>query len=536
MTQTSTPIIGSQKKRLERRIYSIRRRFGLGHLYLAYHAAILPTLNSELLYRLWATFQNDIHGESLDIPWIAISDLIFSPLCEEVGYELYEMHPFIRDQLLKDLKNDPRFGEKRIRELAQYLEIEARYELDSPDLDKRDLAKVQLWTALVYSSIEEAVHKIAEELSKIDLEDSSEWARMTSLICMFEEPLKEANLDSLMTYVQGMYFWTREEKEKSQRLFNTLPIKNNRLEISGVSLTVPQMESFWSINPSITLNLEEFEFNAAEIEVIPKNVPFGSGWRILRRKERAFSFRENSVLGLDLEMVSIPSGEFLFGYSTNSEEEKSFFKQETKVQAFFMSRYPITQIQWRIISELPEVLIKLPTSPAMFYGPHLPVENINWHEAVEFCKRLSRVSGKPYRLPTELEWEFACKAEKDTPFHFGETLSPKLANYNSTKNYSFGPTGKINKSTTVVGNFNAANSFGLSDMHGNVWEWCLSSDDVESYKDYRESIGVNNPSIGIVRGGSWNSFPEDCLSVKRLKIDPKRRNETIGLRIVLSYN
>ena len=141
------------------------------------------------------------------------------------------------------------------------------------------------------------------------------------------------------------------------------------------------------------------------------------------------------------------------------------------VSTFFISRYPVTQAQWQAIASLDKVDIDLKADPSRFKGDNRPVEQVNWYDAVEFCARLSRETGREYILPSEAEWEYACRAGTTTPFHFGETITTDLANYNGNYTYGSGPKGVYREETTPVGSF-SPNAFGLSDMHGNVWEWC----------------------------------------------------------------
>ncbi|MFM7326286.1 MAG: formylglycine-generating enzyme family protein, partial [Nodosilinea sp.] len=174
-----------------------------------------------------------------------------------------------------------------------------------------------------------------------------------------------------------------------------------------------------------------------------------------------------------LEMVAIPAGTFLMG---SPEDEVDRYdaegpQHEVRVASFFMAKYPITQAQWRQVAQLERVNRDLDPDPAYFKGDNRPVEQVSWHEATEFCARLSRLSGREYRLPSEAEWEYACRAGTPTPFHFGETITTDLANYNGNNTYNQGPKGIYREETTEVGSF-APNPFGLYDMHGNVWEWC----------------------------------------------------------------
>ena len=175
----------------------------------------------------------------------------------------------------------------------------------------------------------------------------------------------------------------------------------------------------------------------------------------------------------------------------------------------------------------------------------MPVEQVSWYEAVEFCAQLSQHTGRNYRLPSEAEWEYACRATMKTPFHFGDTITTDVANYRGTddKNlgrsgsYGDGPKGKYRKKTTPVGQFDAANRFGLSDMHGNVWEWCLDHWH-DNYNGAPDDGSVwtqgGDSDRRVLRGGSWFNDPRVCRSASRFSLVPDDRNYLIGFRVILA--
>lgn len=203
------------------------------------------------------------------------------------------------------------------------------------------------------------------------------------------------------------------------------------------------------------------------------------------------------------------------------------------VPSFLMGKYPVTQAQWRAIAALRQVGIPLNPAPSGFKGNNRPVEQISWHEAVEFCQRLSRVTGHPYRLPSEAEWEYACRAGTTTPFHFGETITAELANYNGNYTFAEAPKGSYREQTTPAGEF-PSNTFGLYDMHGNVREWCADHWH-ENYqgapRDEKPWITGRNAERRVIRGGSWGSFPANCRSAVRDCISPAVRDYAIGFRV-----
>ena len=173
------------------------------------------------------------------------------------------------------------------------------------------------------------------------------------------------------------------------------------------------------------------------------------------------------------------------------------------------------------------------TSPD-FKGDKLPVESVSWDNAVEFCERLSRKTKRKYRLPSEAEWEYACRAGTTTPFYFGETITTDLVNYDGNYTYAGAPKGEYCQKTTPVGQF-PPNGFGLYDMHGQVWEWCADHWH-NSYdgapKDATIWLSSDEANYKLLRGGSWYNYPELCRCANR---DFNRRavfNNLIGFRVV----
>jgi formylglycine-generating enzyme required for sulfatase activity len=236
---------------------------------------------------------------------------------------------------------------------------------------------------------------------------------------------------------------------------------------------------------------------------------------IHREKRRTTYFSEPLSDEVDLDMIQIPGGTFLMG---SPEDELYNYKYEqpqhsVTVPSFFMGRYPITQAQWRVVVGYPEVKRELKPDPSKFKGENRPVEQVSWQDVVEFCQRLSVKTSRRYRLPSEAEWEYACRAGTQTPFHFGETLTDELANYDATKVYGRGVKGEYRGETTKVGQF-PPNNFGLHDMHGNVWEWCQDDwhDDYEGApEDGRAWVdGESKNKEKVLRGGSWYVGPWDC--------------------------
>ena len=262
------------------------------------------------------------------------------------------------------------------------------------------------------------------------------------------------------------------------------------------------------------------------------------------REERdtiAVTYRQECLEGeVFLELIRILSGEFMMG---SPEDEEGHHKSEgpqhnVSVPEFWMGQYPVTQQEWRIVSGYEKVERDLEPDPSRFKGERRPVERVSWYEAKEFCDRLSKHTGRTYRLPTEAEWEYACRGGTTTPFNFGPTLSAKYSNYRATSVYGPGEPGDYRQETVDVDHFKVANDFGLCDMHGNVLEWCQD----HWHDDYHGapldgSAWLEDPLHNngrVFRGGSWFNPPRFCRSAFRFHCAPVDQSDLLGFRVVLA--
>ena len=275
-----------------------------------------------------------------------------------------------------------------------------------------------------------------------------------------------------------------------------------------------------------------------------------------------FTERLNETIGLN--MMLIPLGNFMMGQSgeekkglirTRGEEiYQEFYLDElprhlVNVSSFFMGQCTITQAQWRIVAtDYLQVTQELNPAPSKFKGDNLPVEQVSWDDVQEFCARLSNHTNRIYRLPSEAEWEYVCRAGTTTPFNFGETIDATLANYRAqdyemkkksySGTYDRGVLGEYRKKTLEIGTF-SANAFGLYDMHGNVSEWC-EDDFYPNYEDAPDNGSAwlkrdREKARRILRGGSWINGPVDCRSAIRSGKACHYRNDTVGFRVSCDF-
>lgn len=302
----------------------------------------------------------------------------------------------------------------------------------------------------------------------------------------------------------------------------------------------------------------------------------GKGQKIREEPGSAEYFAEDLGNGVTLDIVNIPGGEFQMGVTDQEVEEavKNALSYEfygfdeadhrrwatmgtplhwVRVPDFSMGKFLITQEQWQQVAKMKKVKIDLKPEPAHFRGEKLlPVDSVNWYQAVEFCQRLSKHTGNKYRLPSEAEWEYACRAIPSpptphplgegriySPFHFGTTITPEYVNYDGSYPYAQAAKGEYRGKTTPVGSF-PPNGFGLYDMHGNLWEWC-EDDWHDSYdrapKDGsawidNDDYSQSEPLVKMMRGGCWQTFAGGCRSGDRLWDGAEFDWQHYGFRVV----
>jgi formylglycine-generating enzyme required for sulfatase activity len=297
----------------------------------------------------------------------------------------------------------------------------------------------------------------------------------------------------------------------------------------------------------------------------------GNGWQVEKRPLQL----ERALLplgdGESLPLLWIPAGEFVMGSPGDEPErmDREGPQHRVRLEGFWLGQTPVTQAQWRVVAKLvPPLgrswLRELKAAPSYFQpeadksastgrfallpgeasSDQRPVERVSWHDAIEFCRRLDTLlpthSGLRCSLPSEAQWEYACRAESSTPFAFGETLTPELANYDGNYTYATGPKGDYRQQTTPVGML-PANAWGLQGMHGNVWEWCLD----HWHENYSNApfageawldsepmnMQANDDRSRLLRGGSWINHPRNCRSAYRDGGHPDYREDVVGFRV-----
>lgn len=275
---------------------------------------------------------------------------------------------------------------------------------------------------------------------------------------------------------------------------------------------------------------------AGEEPVAAQDVPVPEGWKTVKRKvetvteegtvvEKEITYYVNSQ---GMEFVWVPPGEFMMGSPANEEgrDDDETQHRVKLTKGFFMGATEVTQSQYETL---------MGSNLSYFKGTSNPVEQVSWHDAEKYCESLTKKDGVTYGLPTEAQWEYACRAGTKTPFNCGETISTDLANYDGNYTYGDGRKGTYREKTTPVRSF-PANAWGLYDMHGNVWEWCVDwyGEDYYEKSDKEDAKGPNSGTDRVLRGGSWNHRPRYCRSANRVGGNPALTFFTLGFRLVYS--
>jgi uncharacterized protein (TIGR02996 family) len=230
--------------------------------------------------------------------------------------------------------------------------------------------------------------------------------------------------------------------------------------------------------------------------------------------------------GVTMAFSFLPPGSFLMGSPGDEErrEDDEAPHRVTLTRGFHLGVHAVTRLQWHAV---------LSGGSGRLKGdPHRPAEGLSWHDCLEFCRALGQRTGLRFRLPTEAEWEYACRAGTTTPFFFGGTITPDQASYDGKRTYRQGPKGVSRRRSTPVGSF-PPNAWGLFDLHGNLWEWC--HDGYAAYPSARclDPEGDPSGSARVLRGGCWYNCPECCRSACRFKDDPGFRLDFRGCRLCL---
>ncbi len=422
-------------------------------------------------------------------------------------YPVEEGHKIL---LAKSPKDDPK--------------LKYRKEFDQIALE--DERQISVVNRIYLKELQNSLRLSADEVNAIEFEVLEPYRQRQEKLHRYEQALSQG--------IEGKDQLSEKDRNALKRLQIFLNLRDEDVAKIEERLLAP----FVSQPKSPTIQTQQFEFDIVTL-TLRRSGFFGRGeltCDINRSPGRAESFREDLGNGVALEMVAIPGGQFLMG-SPKNEPKRSDFEgpQHTvTIKPFFLGKFPVTQAQWAAVSALPQVKIELKPDPSYFKGANRPVEQVSWNNAIEFCARLSNKTGKSYRLPSEAEWEYACRAGTTTPFYFGETITTDLSNYDGNYTYNSEPKGQYREQTTDVGNF-PPNTFGLYDMHGNIWEWCQDtwhSNYNEAPVDGTAWLIDNDNDYRLVRGGSWNNNPEDCRSANRDRGSPDYVYNNIGFRVV----
>ncbi|MDJ0601275.1 MAG: SUMF1/EgtB/PvdO family nonheme iron enzyme [Crocosphaera sp.] len=336
---------------------------------------------------------------------------------------------------------------------------------------------------------------------------------------------------ALSQYLEGD---TKQPSSLEERLLK-VEQRLDRLESPSQTDETVATISPTEINPQ---SFPSFETPPVEAFSFERPIVDETGTILKRVKGDSQSFKEELGEGIMLEMIYIPGGTFVMGSSPTEAGSQVCEQPQHSVtlEGFFLGKFPVTQKQWEIVAQYPKVNRDLGVEPSCFKGSDRPVESISWEDAVEFCDRLSQHSQRPYQLPSEAQWEYACRGGTTSPFYFGSTLTGDLANYMGKRLYGGESSSIYRQETTSVTAF-YPNSFGLYDLHGNVWEWCADA----WHSTYENASTSGKPWLSsqqqtrrVLRGGSWDEDAYHCRCASRYAYHPQAVGVSrIGFRVML---
>ncbi len=446
--------------------------------------------------------------------------------------------------LLQVVQYEYPLSERNINRLKRLQNILNLRDQDLQEIEERIIVPKQAEYEQIQKQKQQAERLRQEELQKQQQE--AERLREEQEIAEYERYLTE--LRKKEQEEQEAEKLRQEKLRKQQQEAERLREERERSELRKKEQEAERLrQEQLRKQSSSVIQTQQFDFQYATLTGFEEQSSgfLGLGKKLIPQitynKARAEYFTEDLGNGVIIEMVAIPGGTFMMGSPEGQGYDSEPPQHKVTIQPFFMGKYPITQKQWAAVATFPKVKIDLQSDPSNFKGGNLPIERISWDEANEFCTRLSQHCQKHspkrnYRLPSEAEWEYACRAGTTTPFHFGDTITTELANYNGNHTYGSAPKGEYRLKTTEVGTF-PANAFGLHDMHGNVWEWC-QDDWHENYNsapnDGSAWVIGNDNQIKMLRGGSWNDLPQDFRSAFRNLNTREGRYINIGFRLVCS--
>ncbi len=483
------------------------------------YAALPLVLTPELVHYLRQRFLPRLS-------YVAEVDLLLSELCHESGYETYVMESGVRAAALGRLRQDG--GAEEMKRAARLLFDYTRQIEKLPSFNRYEW-QAQKWAALAFLDDGRVAKEITEAFcggaaaGQGRSASAAEFLRLSRLAQELAPELQR--YPELIEYATTVTDLLRQpDAVAPERIGKTYRVNEK---------TLPDLTPFANqtpVRPERPLSEVEgavespFDFAQGTKGDLPPETPeVGSTWT-------------EPITGM--EFVYVPPGRFMMG-SPKSEEGR--WDDESPVhevhfdQGFYMGKYPVTQAEWQKM---------MGKNPSRFKGERRPVENVPWNDAQEFLKKLNArvqsvgATGRsplpyPFRLPSEAEWEYACRAGTTTPFYFGETINTDQANYDGNYTYGKGKKGVYRKQTTDVGSF-PPNAWGLYDMHGNVYEWCedIRHGNYNGAPDDGSAWLESGGSDRVLRGGSWLNVPRGARSASRGFNDPADRSDLIGFRVV----